>query len=141
MDADSRCRKHSRHWWSRSGLGFGPERHKRNAAILSSHFALDEAPVCAALFLKESLPSHCIFRRTHRGDNILMKTAATPLQRRRLGTPTLFFLAAILGVVFWSFVSSVGFAGSSCMVCHKRTTTLTLLCSSLEYQRHLAHGD
>ena len=30
---------------------------------------------------------------------------------------------------------------SSCIVCHKHTTTLTLPCNSMEYRRHLDHGD
>ena len=30
---------------------------------------------------------------------------------------------------------------NECTVCHKRTATLTLPCNSLEYQRHLGHGD
>ena len=30
---------------------------------------------------------------------------------------------------------------NQCTVCHKHTATLTLPCNSLEYQRHLGHGD
>ena len=32
-------------------------------------------------------------------------------------------------------------ATADCTVCHKRTTTITLPCNSLEYRRHLDHGD
>jgi hypothetical protein len=28
-----------------------------------------------------------------------------------------------------------------CTVCHKHTTTITLPCNSMEYRRHLDHGD
>ncbi len=31
--------------------------------------------------------------------------------------------------------------GKSCIICHKHTLTLSLECGSLEYQRHLDHGD
>ena len=32
-------------------------------------------------------------------------------------------------------------ATQTCTLCHRRMTTVTQLCDSLEYQRHLDHGD
>ena len=34
-----------------------------------------------------------------------------------------------------------GCAAGDCTVCHKRTTTITVPCNSLEHRRHLDHGD
>lgn len=30
---------------------------------------------------------------------------------------------------------------SQCTICHKRRQTLTLTCNSLDYRRHIDHGD
>ncbi len=38
-------------------------------------------------------------------------------------------------------VSTTVTSGNSCSVCHKRMTTLILPCNSLEFQRHMDHGD
>ncbi len=48
--------------------------------------------------------------------------------------------AATLAVAFW-FSTPSGVAQGSCPVCHKRTQTLTFPCASLDYRRHLDHGD
>jgi hypothetical protein len=51
-------------------------------------------------------------------------------------------LAIILAVTFWFASSPKVSAGSTCTVCHKRTTTITGLdCGGIDYQRHLDHGD
>lgn len=53
-----------------------------------------------------------------------------------------FVLALILGAGFCAFSTSVSRADENdCVVCHKRTQTLTLACNSLEYRRHIDHGD
>jgi hypothetical protein len=58
-----------------------------------------------------------------------------------LSTPISFLVATILAAGFW-FTTARGVAGEpGCAVCHKRTTTLTFPCNSLEYRRHLDHGD
>jgi hypothetical protein len=48
---------------------------------------------------------------------------------------------AMLAGAFWFAASPSGFAGNTCMVCHKNATTLTLPCNSLDYRRHKDHGD
>lgn len=49
---------------------------------------------------------------------------------------------AALAMAFCFLTSSRGIAGVNlCNVCHKRTVTVTLACNSLDYQRHLDHGD
>jgi hypothetical protein len=39
------------------------------------------------------------------------------------------------------FVLAASGPSGDCTVCHKRTQTLTLPCNSMEYRRHLDHGD
>ncbi len=54
----------------------------------------------------------------------------------------LFTIVAAVAVVFWFLTSASGLAAvNQCTFCHKRTTTMTLACNDLEYQRHLDHGD
>ncbi len=51
-------------------------------------------------------------------------------------------LALALAAGFCAFSASVGRADDNqCVVCHKRMQTLTLACNSLEYRRHIDHGD
>jgi hypothetical protein len=52
-----------------------------------------------------------------------------------------FMTAATLAVAFWFSTSPSGMAQASCTVCHKRRDTLTFPCASLDYRRHLDHGD
>ena len=52
-----------------------------------------------------------------------------------------FMGAATLAAAFWFASSPSGIAQASCQVCHKRTQTLTFPCASLDYRRHLDHGD
>ena len=57
-------------------------------------------------------------------------------------TPALFAAVTALAAAFWFFTGTTGLATpNQCTFCHKRTTTMTLACTSLEYQRHLDHGD
>ena len=57
-------------------------------------------------------------------------------------TPAVVTLALALACAFCLLTASTGTAVSNqCQVCHKRTSTLTLACNSLDYQRHLDHGD
>jgi len=65
------------------------------------------------------------------------------IQRSAVSTLALLGFTASLAVIFSLAVSSTGLAGGppTCDVCHKRTTTFTLPCASLEYRRHLDHGD
>ena len=61
-----------------------------------------------------------------------------------LRTTAVVTIACAIASGFWLLTGSSGLAGVSpneCQVCHKRTTTLTLACNSLDYQRHLDHGD
>jgi hypothetical protein len=59
------------------------------------------------------------------------------LSSRSIATLALFAIVAILGNAFWA---SAG-VSTDCTVCHKRTQTITLGCNTLEYRRHLDHGD
>jgi hypothetical protein len=60
---------------------------------------------------------------------------------RPLAASVAFATAATLGVAFWFSTSPTSVAQASCPVCHKRTTTLTFPCASLDYRRHIDHGD
>lgn len=52
------------------------------------------------------------------------------------------FAVAVLGATFWFVTTPFAFAQDpTCTICHKRTTTLTLACDSLDYRRHIDHGD
>jgi hypothetical protein len=50
-------------------------------------------------------------------------------------------LVAILSATFWIVSAAAGGSPTDCTVCHKRTQTITLGCNTLEYRRHLDHGD
>ncbi|HEY0368019.1 MAG TPA: hypothetical protein VGC85_00350 [Chthoniobacterales bacterium] len=53
-----------------------------------------------------------------------------------------FMAATIAAAAFWLATSSAIHAqGTMCSVCHKRTQTIQLPCDSLDYRRHLDHGD
>jgi hypothetical protein len=61
---------------------------------------------------------------------------------RLITASALFFVPSVLGIAFWLVTSSTGVAGPNmCDVCHKTTLTITLACNSLEYRRHIDHGD
>lgn len=48
----------------------------------------------------------------------------------------------LLSAIFWAATARVVVAqGMQCTLCHKRTTTLMLACDSLDYRRHIDHGD
>jgi hypothetical protein len=62
--------------------------------------------------------------------------------KQLIKTSGLFFIPSVLGIAFWLVTSSTGVAGPNmCDVCHKNATTLTFACNSLEYRRHIDHGD
>ncbi len=62
--------------------------------------------------------------------------------RQLLKTSAFFFAPVLLGMAFWFITSTSGVAGPNlCDVCHKNTATLTFACNSLEYRRHIDHGD
>ncbi|HEV3410142.1 MAG TPA: hypothetical protein VG095_07600 [Chthoniobacterales bacterium] len=51
---------------------------------------------------------------------------------------------ALASSAFWFATAPLAQAQdgvTNCQVCHKRSQTLTFPCSSLEYRRHLDHGD
>jgi hypothetical protein len=60
---------------------------------------------------------------------------------RPVAASVAFATAATLAVAFWFSTVPTGNAQAQCTVCHKRTTTLTFPCASLDYRRHLDHGD
>ena len=49
-------------------------------------------------------------------------------------------MTAILAIAFW-FVTAPRASATDCTLCHKRTLTITVVCGSLDYQRHIGHGD
>lgn len=71
-----------------------------------------------------------------------MKTLVSLRNRvRPIAASVAFMTAATLAVAVWFTSTPTGVAQASCEVCHKRTTTLSFPCASLDYRRHLDHGD
>jgi hypothetical protein len=71
-----------------------------------------------------------------------LQATQTFLRRQTLKASSLAAIAAVLGGAFWIVTSSSTLAGPpTCTVCHKRTQTQSYPCNSLEYARHLDHGD
>lgn len=50
-------------------------------------------------------------------------------------------LAATLAITFWFATAPKASAGDSCTLCHKHTATIVVECGSLDYRRHIDHGD
>jgi hypothetical protein len=50
-------------------------------------------------------------------------------------------LATALAVTFWFATAPKASAGDSCTLCHKNTATIVVECGSLEFRRHIDHGD
>jgi hypothetical protein len=77
----------------------------------------------------------------------MKKLRAIATKSKSIATPAGLTFIAMLAVAFWFSTSPSGLAQeqtggvSTCSVCHKRTTTMTFDCSSLDYRRHLDHGD
>ncbi|MDQ6623442.1 MAG: hypothetical protein M3Y86_08155 [Verrucomicrobiota bacterium] len=70
-----------------------------------------------------------------------MKKLVTFATRVRTVTaPVGCLIAVILAVGFW-FSTGATQAQTQCVLCHKKTLTLTLECGSLAYRGHLGHGD
>lgn len=70
--------------------------------------------------------------------NLLLPRPASSFSLR----PLLLFLTTVLTAALWLLAGNKGMATpDQCTVCHKNTTTYTFSCASLEYQRHLDHGD
>lgn len=62
--------------------------------------------------------------------------------RQLIKTSALFLAPLMLGTTFWLVTSATSIAGPNlCDVCHKNALTLTFACNSLEYRRHIDHGD
>lgn len=65
--------------------------------------------------------------------------------RQVIRTQLMVVLAAFFALAFWFVITPASLAGSpptnDCTVCHKRTQTILLGCSSLDNRRHLDHGD
>ena len=70
------------------------------------------------------------------------RTSRSVISNRLIKSSPFFFASAFLGIAFWLVTSATGVAGPNlCTVCHKHTLTLVLACNSLEYRRHIDHGD
>ena len=50
-------------------------------------------------------------------------------------------LATAAAVAFWFATAPKASAGDSVQLCHKHTLTITVENGSLEYRRHIDHGD
>lgn len=59
---------------------------------------------------------------------------------RSLSTSVAAIMATVLAVAFW-FATSPRALAANCTICHKRTSTLTVVCGSPDQARHLDHGD
>ncbi len=59
---------------------------------------------------------------------------------RTVASVTLLSLG-LVGVGSWFVAAPLAEAQGQCTVCHKRTTTLTFACGSIDYRRHIDHGD
>jgi hypothetical protein len=70
------------------------------------------------------------------------RTSRSVISNRLIKSSPFFFASALLGIASWLVTSATGVAGPNlCTVCHKHTLTLVLACNSLEYRRHIDHGD
>jgi hypothetical protein len=49
-------------------------------------------------------------------------------------------LATALATSFW-FATAPKASAADCTICHKRTSTLVVECGSIDYRRHIDHGD
>ena len=94
---------------------------------------------------KQCLPTESFPRRKERQIPTPMKTLSLlgrSAQAQLTKAPALFAITAALAAGLWLVTGGSSLATPNvCMVCHKNTTTLTFACNSLEYQRHLDHGD
>ena len=71
----------------------------------------------------------------------MMKKLAIAGRSTTTASVSLLVLTTLAGA-FWLATSPAGLAqGDGCSVCHKRTQTISFPCNSLEYRRHLDHGD
>ena len=57
-----------------------------------------------------------------------------------LSTSLIAVLATVSAVAFW-FATAPKASAADCTLCHKRTLTITVECGSLDYRRHIDHGD
>jgi hypothetical protein len=70
-----------------------------------------------------------------------MKMLRNAIQHHNLlSTSAAITLATVSAAAFW-FVSSPRVSGADCTLCHKRTLTITVVCGSDDYRRHIDHGD
>jgi hypothetical protein len=71
----------------------------------------------------------------------MKKLVSVVTRAKPIAASAAFVIAATLAAAFWFASSPAGMAQATCTVCHKRTTTLTFPCASLDYRRHIDHGD
>ena len=70
-----------------------------------------------------------------------MKKLRNALKHNRLITTSVAAtLAVSLAGTFW-FATSPTATATDCTLCHKRTLTITVVCGSDDYRRHIDHGD
>ena len=77
-----------------------------------------------------------------------MKKIVAVNGRKSIAASIAVMLLGTLAGAFWLATTPSGLAQDGaptpppqCSVCHKRLQTLTFPCNSLEYRRHLDHGD
>jgi hypothetical protein len=71
----------------------------------------------------------------------LPKGGSNPMQKLRLSLCCALFTGALAAFAFAFMTAQSGNADNTCVVCHKKTTTLTLGCNSIDYRSHKDHKD
>jgi hypothetical protein len=71
----------------------------------------------------------------------MKKIVSLSYQSTSVAASLCLMVAATLAVTFWLAAGPSTQAQAPCTVCHKRTSELTFTCNSLDYRRHLDHGD
>ena len=61
--------------------------------------------------------------------------------KNRFGTSVGIMLAMASAITFWFATAPKASAGSNVQLCHKNTLTITVEFGSLDYRRHIDHGD
>ena len=64
----------------------------------------------------------------------------SPLANYAVRTSFAIALVATSAVTLW-FATAPEARATTCQVCHKNAVTLTLTCGSLQWRRHIDHGD
>jgi hypothetical protein len=80
--------------------------------------------------------------KTHEtGTQTIMKKIRNVIRNHNLlSTSAALTLTTVLAATFW-FATTPRVFAADCVICHKRAATLTVVCGSPDYDRHIGHGD